>query len=185
MSKRGRYSTNRDGYTHAVSAACVDHFSKRGLNHREHDPDQDCHGGSLPHGGDMASLTEAGLWALLRHAGRWLANLRRAGQRRRQESREALRAVIKAARRTRTYVRHLKRHRRADAKIEADLAELWTTLGFRLQDLGLGSLAKRCDIKGRFWADPAQFDPQFLARADVSLERIERLARELLAEIGS
>ena len=133
----------------------------------------------------MGSLTEAGLWALLRHAGRWLANLRRAGQRRRLESREALRAVIKAARRTRSYVRHLKHPGIADPEIEADLAELWTNLGFRLQDLGLGSLAKRCDIKGRYWADPAQFDRHFLARADVSLERIERLARELLAEIKS
>ncbi len=130
----------------------------------------------------MAPLTEAGLWALLRHAGRWLANLRRAGRQRRLESRDALRAVVKAARRTRTYVRHLKRQLAPDPEIEADLAELWTTLGFRLQDLGLGQLAKRCDIKGRFWADPAQFDARFLARADVSLERIERLARELLAE---
>ena len=133
----------------------------------------------------MNSLTQAGLWALLRHAGRWLANLRRAGQTRRLESREALRAVIKAARRTRSYVRHLKQQRNVDPEFEADLAELWTTLGFRLQDLGLGSLAKRCDIKGRYWADPAQFDPGFLVRADVSLERIERLARELLAEIRS
>ena len=39
----------------------------------------------------MATLTEAGLWELLRHARRWLSNLRRAGQRRRLESREALR----------------------------------------------------------------------------------------------
>ena len=133
----------------------------------------------------MGSLTEAGLWALLRHAGRWIANLSRAGQRRRLQSREALRTVIQAARRTRSYVRHLKRRQQADPETEADLAELWTTLGFRLQDLGLGSLGKRCDIKGRYWADPAQFDQQFLLRADVSLERIERLARELLAEIKS
>ena len=91
--------------------------------------------------------------------------------------------MITAARRTRSYVRHLKRNQATRAQTEADLAELWTTLGFRLRDLGLGSLAKRCDIKGRFWADPAQFDPSFLARADVSLERIEQLARGLLAEI--
>lgn len=131
----------------------------------------------------MPTLTEAGLWALLRHAGRWLANLRRAGRQRRLESRAALRAVIKAARRTRAYVRNLERQRTADPAIEADLAELWTTLGFRLQDIGLGSLAKRCDIKGREWADPAQLDPAFLARADVSLERMEQLARGLLAEL--
>ncbi|MDJ0778045.1 MAG: hypothetical protein QNJ85_09295 [Gammaproteobacteria bacterium] len=131
----------------------------------------------------MPILTEAGLWALLRHAGRWLANLRRAGRKRRLESRAALRAVIMAARRTRAYVRNLERQRTADPAIEADLAELWTTLGFRLQDIGLGSLAKRCDIKGREWADPAQLDPAFLARADVSLERMEQLARGLLAEL--
>ena len=131
----------------------------------------------------MALITEVSLWSLLRHAGRWLGNLRRAGVERKRESRAALRAVIRAARRTRTYLRHLERQQSADAAIEADLADLWTRLAFRLEDLDLGKLAKRCDIRGRYWADPEQFDSEFLARADVGLERIEQLARQLLDEV--
>jgi hypothetical protein len=45
------------------------------------------------------------------------------------------------------------------------------------------TLAKRCDITGRYWADPTQFDQEFLQRADVGLARMEQLARRLVAEI--
>ena len=62
---------------------------------------------------------------------------------------------------------------------------MWTELGFRLTDLGLDKLAKRCDISGRYWADPQRFDDDFLARADVGLERMEQLARHLIAEVES
>ena len=44
-------------------------------------------------------------------------------------------------------------------------------------------LAKRCDINGRYWADPEQFDADFLRRADIGLARMEQLARQLLAGI--
>ena len=66
---------------------------------------------------------------------------------------------------------------------EAKLSEKWTELGFRLTDLGLSKLAKRCDIKGRYWANPAGFDSDFLQRADVGLVRMEQLARQMVAEI--
>jgi hypothetical protein len=60
---------------------------------------------------------------------------------------------------------------------------MWTELGFRLRDLELTRLAKRCDINGRYWADPEQFDADFLRRADIGLARMEQLARQLLAGI--
>jgi len=44
-------------------------------------------------------------------------------------------------------------------------------------------LAKRCDIRGRYWADPNILDADLLQRADIGLERMEQLARQLLAEI--
>ena len=114
----------------------------------------------------MAVLTDISLWELIRHLKRWLTNLRRAGEARRSQSIDALRAVIVA-----------------DHDREAALSETWTELGFRLQDLGLRQLAKRCDIKGRYWADPEQFDPDFLNKADVGLSRMEQLARQMVAEI--
>jgi hypothetical protein len=129
----------------------------------------------------MELSTDVSLWALIRHASRWLGNLRRAGQTRLSESRAALRGVIVASRRTRAYLRSVEETGRKDHKQEAELSALWSELGFALQDLGLSKLAKRCDITGRYWSDPGTFDEAFLEKADVGLERMERLALELLA----
>jgi len=131
----------------------------------------------------LALITDISLWALIRHLKAWLTNLRRAGDERKRQSIRALRAVITAARTTRAYLRKLDDTAKQDHGQEARLAEKWTELGFVLQDLGLGALAKRCDITGRYWADPAQFDREFLDKADVGLARMEQLARQMVAEI--
>ena len=131
----------------------------------------------------MAISADISLWVLLRHLRQWLTNLRRAGQARKQESIKALRGVILASRRTTAYLRKLKKTESPDHAQEAGLAEVWTSLGFDLKDLGLSELAKRCDVSGRYWADPDQFEDDFIERADIGLERMERLARQLVAEI--
>jgi hypothetical protein len=131
----------------------------------------------------MAVISDISLWALFRHLGSWLGNLSRARQQRKGESIEALRAVVVAARHTQAYLRQLEDTGQQNHATEADLAGLWTELGFRLNDLGLTQLAKRCDIRGRYWADPTILDADFLQRADIGLERMEQLARQLLAEI--
>ena len=131
----------------------------------------------------MALLTASQLWELVRHLGRWLVNLRRAGESRRRESIAALRSVTVAARATRTYLRRLRDSGQPDHEHEAGLSRQWTELGFLLRDLGLGALAKRCDISGRYWADPAQFDRDFLDKADIGLERMEQLARQMVADL--
>lgn len=131
----------------------------------------------------MALITDISLWALFKHLSQWLTNLRRAGSERKRESIKALRAVILAARNTGVYLRKLNDGAKQDHEQEAKLSQMWTELGFVLKDLGLGALAKRCDITGRYWADPTQFDQEFLQRADVGLARMEQLARRLVAEI--
>jgi len=133
----------------------------------------------------MAILTDISLWELFRHLGQWLTNLKRAGSQRQLQSIASLRAVVIAARHTQTYVRELRDTARQDHRKEAKLSAMWTELSFRLADLKLARLAKRCDIKGRYWADPTQFDENFLAKADVGLERMEQLARQLISEIES
>lgn len=60
---------------------------------------------------------------------------------------------------------------------------LGTIIVFTLEDLGVGKLAKRCQIKGKHWANPGHYDEDFIKRADISLERMERLARELIRDI--
>jgi len=131
----------------------------------------------------MALISDSVLWELFRHLKSWLTNLQRAGDARKRESVEALRAVVVAARHTQTYLRRLRDHGEQDHTEEARLASMWTELGFRLGDLELTSLAKRCDISGRYWADPDQFEEDFLRKADIGLARMEQLARQMIAQI--
>jgi len=131
----------------------------------------------------MAPISDISLWQLLKHLSQWLGNLSRAKQQRQRESIEALRAVVLAARHTQAYLRQLEDTGNQDHATEAKLAGLWTELGFRLIDLGLTKLAKRCDIRGRYWANPNNLYTDFLQRADIGLERMEQLARQLLAEV--
>ena len=131
----------------------------------------------------MELITDISLWELVKHLKQWLVNLKKAGKARKTESIDALRAVIVAARQTSAYVRRLNDIGQQDHAEEANLTAMWTELSFKLADLKLSKLAKRCDIKGRYWANPAQFDAEFLQKADAGLETMERLARQMVAEI--
>ena len=133
----------------------------------------------------MELLTDISLWELIKHLKQWLINLRRASGKRKAESIRALRSVIVASRHTRTYVRQLNETGRQSHETEGQLSIKWTNLGFELSDLGLTKLAKRCEIKGRYWSNPNQFDESYLKKADVGLERMEKLAKQMVAEIES
>lgn len=71
-----------------------------------------------------------------------------------------------------------------DMRKEEEIALLWTELGFELHDLKIDKLAKRCRIKGKHWANPKNSDKEYIKKADISLERMERLANECLLEIA-
>jgi hypothetical protein len=131
----------------------------------------------------MEQVTVVGLWELVKHLKQWLLNLRRASRERKGQSIRALRSVIVAARHTNTYVRQLSDTGIQSHETEGKLAIKWTELGFELKDLGLAKLAKRCEIKGRYWANPSKFDKSYLQKADVGLERMEQLAKQIIAEI--
>ena len=117
------------------------------------------------------------------HVKRWLGNLLRARKLRKQQSTEALRAVVKAVRKTTIYVRHLRNGRKRLRRVESELELLWTELSFAAEDIGLDTPAKRCNITGRYWADPAQFYDKFFRQASVRLKDIERLAKLSLEEL--
>lgn len=128
-------------------------------------------------------VTSVSLWELVKHAGSWMTNLKRAGDQRKRESVAALRQVILVTRRTSVYLRQLKDTEEKDHIQEMDLSVLWAELGFRLEDLGLEELAKRCSIKGKYWADSEGMDGEMLRKADIGLARMEELANEILADI--
>lgn len=130
-------------------------------------------------------VTSVSLWELIKHAGSWVVNLRRASAARKEESVTALRQVIIAAQKTTVYVRQINETGRKDHSIEAELSIAWTELSFRLDDLGIDALAQRCRMKGKHWADPNQFSSEELEKADVGLEKMESLASEILSEASS
>lgn len=116
------------------------------------------------------------------HLATWLRNLSRAKAARKQESLRALNKVIAALRMTQAYTRGLSQGER-NHSTEAEIALRWTELAFELEQLGLMALAKKCDIKGRYWADPTQFEPGFLDQARTDLASVETQARALQARI--
>ena len=132
----------------------------------------------------MPEITTPTLWELLKHAAAWLTNLNRASKARKAESRAAVRQIITAAQETAVYVRSLNETGKPSHNSEARISRLWTELSFQLEDLGIEKLAKRCRIKGRYWSNPSHYDSDFLEKADISLVRMERLSREILADIG-
>lgn len=128
-------------------------------------------------------LIDMNFWELIKHLRRWLSNLNRANKERKKQSIESLRSVIIATRNTAIYLREISDAGKHSHSKEAKLSEQWTRLGFQLSDLGLTKLARRCEITGRYWSDPNQFDEEFLKKADISLERMEKLARQMVAEV--
>lgn len=122
---------------------------------------------------------------LLTHVRKWLSNLLRAGQERKTASKEALRGVVRAVRETEVYVRHLREGGQKNLQTEKALALRWTDLSFLLADIKLTQLARRCHIKGQYWADPSRFDQEFLDKAGTKLSEIERLASLALREIDA
>jgi hypothetical protein len=102
--------------------------------------------------------------SLITHVKRWLGNLLRARAQRKQQSTESLRVVVIAVRKTTIYLRHLREGSKRSRRLESELALLWTDLAFAVEDIGLDALAKRCNISGRYWADPADFDDELCAR---------------------
>jgi hypothetical protein len=128
-------------------------------------------------------VTAVSLWELVKHGASWLVNLKNAKKERKRESTDALRKVLLAAQETRIYTNRLKNGGDPEPNKQERLAMLWSELSFALEDLGLDKLAKRCRIKGLHWADPGAMDQDYLEKADIGLERMERLARQVLLEI--
>jgi hypothetical protein len=121
---------------------------------------------------------------IVTHIKRWVTNLLRAKSERKRQSKEALRAVIKAVRESMIYLRILREGRPKSIARERKLSLLWTELSFKVEDLGLEKLSSRCSIMGRFWADPAAFAADFLNSADIRrLEDIEKIAYTSLKEL--
>lgn len=128
-------------------------------------------------------LTTTEWLSILSHIKKWVVNLKRANKERKLQSKEALRSVITAVRETEIYMRKLREGGKKSIKTERKLSILWTNLAFKLEDLDLNKLAKRCQIKGRYWADSSKFNEEFLKQAGTRLSDIEKMALTELSKV--
>lgn len=128
------------------------------------------------------TLSPEDLWKLLKHVKTWLINLERASETRKKESVDALRAVLNAVRETESYLRRLRSEGR-DQNKEDVLSTLWTELSYKLNDLGLEKLEKKCFMKGKYWADRDKYSDEYFEKYGISLELIEHIVKKHLKVI--
>ncbi len=129
-------------------------------------------------------LGKAAISAFMTHIERWISNLKRAGKKRKQESQACLKRVILAVRKTAVYCRSLKEGRNINYDKETEIAMEWTRLGIELEQLKLTNLAKKCRVKGWYWENHFRYDKDFLSKAQISFEQVERQASKLLRELN-
>lgn len=123
--------------------------------------------------------------ALTTHIIKWVTNLKRAGDLRKNESRPSLERVILAVRKTSIYCRSLEDGQPKNYQTESEISVEWSSLGMELEKLKLTALSKKCRVKGWYWEDQGRFDSEFLNEAQVSFEQVERLATQLLRELDA
>lgn len=119
---------------------------------------------------------------LVRYLAQWLRGLSRASEERKAACIQAIEAVIVAVRKTERYAR-ARDAGQTSAQTEAELAAMWTELGFKLDKLGVRKLAKRCDLQGRYLASPETFSAEWWDQADIGLTSLERLAHRIIADV--
>ncbi len=128
------------------------------------------------------TLPAGTLTALAKYLAQWLRGLGNASDARKVACIDAINSVISGVRRTQVYCRK-RDSGHSSLDTEAELAVMWTELGHKLETLGVKKLAKRCDVKGRYWASPQEFSAEWLTQADVALVSVDRLARQLKAQV--
>jgi hypothetical protein len=128
----------------------------------------------------LPELGASEILSIITHLKKWVINLLRAKAKRKQQSKKALRAVIKAVRETTIYLRIIRDTGKKSIKKERELSLLWTDLSFKLEDIKLKKLAENCMKLSRYWAEPSDFDESFLEKAGNRLSDIEQLAQASL-----
>lgn len=65
------------------------------------------------------------------------------------------------------------------AEAEARLSRLWMRAAVKLRKID-PELARRCELKGEYWAAPEDWSEARLRRARIAIQQVCRSARELL-----
>lgn len=119
------------------------------------------------------------LVAVFQHIITWLKLATDEKKRSNEDYKKALLSVYFAANETKTYMATVKRRKKPDARREAELSRMWTQAAVEIRELD-AELAKKCLLRGDYWADPTAWTQDELDQAKISLKEIFDRSRELL-----
>ena len=131
----------------------------------------------------VVGLSISDILKIITHIKKWVTNLLRAKEKRKEQSKDALEAVILAVRETKFYLSSLQRNGERSIENERELMLLWTELSFKARKIKLKELADRCNDLGKYWANPSDYSKDFLNIAGNRLSDIERIAENILDQI--
>lgn len=99
----------------------------------------------------------------------------------REPSDAAVGAIVRAVNATTAYIADAAERQERERATERQLIELWQSaaLALRSED---PALARRLQIKAEYWANPARWTDADIARAEIYLDDITRIARRMVAQ---
>lgn len=92
----------------------------------------------------------------------------------------AVEAVLRAVNETSRYIADSTAIRRRSRADEVALVRLWQQAALELRRTD-PALSRRLQMKAEYWADPSSWTEREIARADIYLDDIKRIARQMLA----
>lgn len=133
----------------------------------------------------MPELTLASLTALLGHLLDWISSIREEKVRTDERYQDALRSLLTALQRTRSYLNRLDNGEERDLSTEEELASAWNDAAVQLQPLDedlTQDLAERALLKGFYWSDPDNWDPSKAEAAKIRIDNVFDRIQSLIVE---
>jgi hypothetical protein len=125
-------------------------------------------------------MIEAGaLLALLADLRKWIQQARARKQLRDERGQRAVEAILRAVNETTVYIAAQARGDRVSRNREAELSRNWTSAAAALHGID-DDLARRCEMKGAFWANPESWSQDDLTKARILLKQVSDDAHKLL-----
>src|SRR5438105_15750073 len=94
------------------------------------------------------------------------------------EQREyAVTSLMRALNETEIYYGNL-RHENTDRSKEAELSRMWTEVSREIRPID-AELARRCELKGRFWADPVGWNPNQVMEMRITIAEMREALKKL------
>lgn len=100
----------------------------------------------------------------------------------RKQEREdaAVRAVLTAVNKTKSYIACLERGNPIDSKAEAELVELWTAASVHIRRTD-PDLAERLQRKAEYWTNPENWTDEDVTKNRIKIDEIAEEGRRLLS----